>query len=164
MEPNTPAPGGSKTLLSIVLFTLLGQLRRPLIAVLRSRAIFPRLRLQIYFFSAPAPGRVGNSLIEFRSELLIFCQKSEWMSDLLKKLAISSFAYFWWVTSVLCSLSLIPSERPERFAHFAQKEWAKLLLYLKTKNLKKTYKIPLQFFRTFLIESLIFFLTERENE
>ena len=54
----------------------------------------------------------------FFSELLVFCQEHERLSDLLKKKwAICSFTHFWWATWANCSHSLICHELPERFAH-----------------------------------------------
>ena len=93
--------------------------------------------------------RAGNSLFGFPSESLIFCPKmSEWAIR-SKKLAIHSFALFWWATWAICSRLLIISsercmqiahgcsflvtdlsdllifgDRPERFAHIAQRKWA----------------------------------------
>ena len=74
--------------------------------------------------------RVGNSLIFFLSKSLIFCKKHEQKWAIFSnKWAIRSFANFWWATWAIRSQSLIPSERPgerpERFAHFAQREWTK---------------------------------------
>ena len=39
--------------------------------------------------------RAGHSFIGFLSESLVICKKNERRSDLLKKLAIRSFARFW---------------------------------------------------------------------
>ena len=62
--------------------------------------------------------RVGNSLLSFLSELLVFCQKNERMSNLLKKVSNSLIRSF--LVSDL-SDSLMDAhffgERPERFAH-----------------------------------------------
>ena len=57
--------------------------------------------------------RVGNSLIGYLSESLVFCPKmSEWVIC-SKKLVIHSFTHFWWATWAIQSQSLISSERPE---------------------------------------------------
>ena len=72
-----------------------------------------------------------NAVLGIRSSnfgSLVFCQKSERMSNLLKKWAICSLAHFWWATWAICSQSLIPSERPEQISH-SQKELANLLLF-----------------------------------
>ena len=61
--------------------------------------------------------RVGNFLIEFWSKSLTFCQKSEQISNSLKKWVICSFALFWWATWAIRSQLLIPSEQPEQIAH-----------------------------------------------
>ena len=88
--------------------------------------------------------RVENSLINFGTKSLVFCQKSEhskWVicskseqfaqkvinslirsfmvSDLMDSLTI---AHSFWATWAKRSRSLICPERPEPFAHFAQKE------------------------------------------
>ena len=61
--------------------------------------------------------RVGNSLIVFLSESIVFCQNiSEW-AICSKKWAICSFAHFWWATWSICSWSLISSEQSEQIAH-----------------------------------------------
>ena len=68
--------------------------------------------------------RVGNWLIVFLSESLVFCEKkSEW-AICYKNWAIRSFAYFWWATSTWanCSWSLIFGERPERFSQLKKKK------------------------------------------
>ena len=101
------------------------------------------LRVLPFFANKMMYFRVGYLLIQFRSESLVVCQESEQMSDLLKKWVIRSFAHFWWATWVIAhghSFDL-SNEQPERFAHFAQKEWANLLLFLQTshKNVR-TYK------------------------
>ena len=61
-----------------------------------------------------------------------------------------------WATWAICSRSLILSER---FAHFAQKEWVKLLLFL---NYQKTVT-NVQKIRFFLANRSVF-VSERENE
>ena len=96
------------------------------------------------------------------------------MSDSLKKWAIRSFTHFWRATWVIRSRSLsylatwenrsrllICPERPARFAHFAQKEWANLFIFLKSlKSCKKRTK--LRFFPIFLGYRLLF-VSERAN-
>ena len=54
--------------------------------------------------------RAGNSLIDFLSELLVFCEKISKWAIRLKKRAFRSLAHFWWATWVFRSWSITKNE------------------------------------------------------
>ena len=114
--------------------------------------------------------RVGNSVIEFRSKSLVFAKK-KWANERFAQKVSDSLMFgkrsersltivhSFWATWANRSRSLICPERLERFAHFAQKEWA----FLK-KNFQKMWKrTKIRFFQIFLSELFIFF-SKREHE
>ena len=98
-----------------------------------ARVLFSPQKEYIIYIQYISSTTAGTSLICFPSELLVFCPKMSKWAIRSKKLAIHSFAHFWWATWAICSRSLISSERceriifgeqPERFAHIAQRKWA----------------------------------------
>ena len=119
--------------------------------------------------------RVGNLLISFLSESLVFCKK---MSKLLipsKNPAIRSLAHFWWVTWAKRWLSfifgeqhidsltlLIFGERPEQFAHITHLKRGNERTANFFKNWQKCTK-KYNFSQQFLSKLLIF-LSESGNE
>ena len=73
-----------------------------------------------------------------------------------------TMAHSFWATWANHSRFLFCPERLEQFAHYAQKEWANLLLFLKLqKNCKNVQKI--RFFRIFWANRS-FFVSESEKE
>ena len=74
----------------------------------------------------------------FGANRSFYAKKSELMSDsLIHSFLVSdlsdslTIAHSFQANWANCSQSLICPERPERFAHFAQKEWAKPFAFLK---------------------------------
>ena len=138
-----------------------------------STSLYYHKKTKYYFVSTLH--RVGNSLIKFWSESLVFCQKSEQMSYSLKKWAISSFAHFWWATWAILSRSIIPSERLSKslmVAHLSWAIWAICSLrsegmsesFAFLKNFQKTVKTYKKYkFFNFFWANCLFFLSKREN-
>ena len=82
----------------------------------------PRLEKQVGI--AKFPG-LGIRSLNFGANRSFFTKKRSGLSDSL------TIAHYFWATWANRSWSLIRPEQPERLTHFAQKEWADLLLFSK---------------------------------
>ena len=110
-------------------------------------------------FQHPGSG-LGICSSNFGANCSFFAKKVSKWAIRSKKWEIRSFAHFWWATWAICSQSLIPSEQPERIA---QKEWVKLLHFLKTsKKTVKTYKKYVFF--EFFLANRSFLRAKEKNE
>ena len=67
--------------------------------------------------------RVGNPLIRFLSESLIFCEKMSKWAIHSKKRVIRSFAHFWWATWAINSFLMSDLSKLLMVAHFWWATW-----------------------------------------